>query len=90
MSDGMIEIKVSTVIAKVRVESMLVENLFHPECLLHSTNYKEYGWISEHFVGDRRPKILWVIDKLKSLSWKMTHQTMNEKTWMITFERDES
>lgn len=85
----MTDIEVNTLIAKVRVESLLVEGLYHHESLLYSKHYKEYGWISELFVGERRPKIIWVIDKLKRLSWKITHQTMNEKTWLITFERDE-
>jgi hypothetical protein len=67
---------------------MLVEKLYHHELLLIPHMYPEYTWIPEFFIGNKRPKAIGVIDKLKSLGWKITHQTMNTADWLITFEKE--
>ena len=80
----------TTLVLKVRLESFLVEKLYHLEELLKQTEYPAYEWISHHFIGKNRPKFMFVVEKLKSLQWKMTHQVTTPKYWLITMEINKS
>lgn len=76
------------VILKVRLESMLVEKLIHLDKLLQPRLYPEYNWIPECFIGNKRPKVTEVVEKFKSLEWKITMQSMTETVLLITMEKN--
>ena len=68
---------------------MLCEKVYHIEDLLRHSVYPEYDWLPQYFVGTKRPKFINVIEKLKELDWKITHQVMHEKVWLITMQTDQ-
>ena len=76
----------SVIVLKIRPESMLVEKIYHIEDLLKFTEYPDYHWIPTYFIGNKRPKFIIILEKLKVLGWNITHQVMGEKTWLVTME----
>jgi hypothetical protein len=74
-------------VLKVRIQSLLVEQLYHIDKLLNHSLYPDYVWIPEYFIGNKRPKVTIVVEKLKTLGWKITSQCMNEKILLITMEK---
>jgi len=81
--------KVTTIVLKIRTESMLVEKIYHVEKLLDLRCYPEYVFLTRYFIGEKRPKFIYVFEKFKALGWQITHQTMNGSLWLVTFEKEE-